>query len=205
MELKRLTSLLVPLALSLLLSVPPLRADSDGCFCASQGYLAFELRSFRTPGLNADHVLKVIRFDAARGIYQAGEAPMQDFQVHEMTCEQDRVEIAGWDRGYVKYIIDISKPDRLCVVEHVQDAERRFDPSKRGPAPGQLGLSRPGVFPLESADPEHKYQLVLTHSKKPVKDGLEHYRKAEAVRIDPYGNVSQRVLLYEDRSTEYPD
>lgn len=198
------TVLLTVLLSSLpLLLATPAYADSDGCYCISRGYIAFELRSFRTPGLSAPHILRVFRFESGRGIYEAGEAPMEDFQVHEMTCKSDRVEISGFGKGYVKYVIATAgESNSLRINEHVQDVNRLHDPSRETAAPGQLGLSRPSVIPLESSDAEHKYQLVLSFSTKKVKEGVESIRKAELQQIDSREKTSQRVLLYEDRYTE---
>ena len=53
----------------------PSRADSDGSFCTSRGYIAYELRNGITPGV-AGHVLKVVRFEPKRGIYGAGEVTL---------------------------------------------------------------------------------------------------------------------------------
>lgn len=85
-----LTFLVMVLAFSV-----PSRADSDGYFCASKGYLAYELREGITPGV-VGHVLKVVRFDPQRGIRSAGGVTLQDLQVHRMTCGEDRIEIAGF-------------------------------------------------------------------------------------------------------------
>ncbi len=195
--------LTVLLSFSLLLLATPSYADSDGCYCKSKGYIAFELRSFHTPGLQAPHILKVFRFESSRGIYEAGEAPMEDFQVDEMICNSDRVEISGFGKEYMRYVIAIAgESNKPRITQHVQDANRQHDPSKQRPAPGQLGLSRPAVIPLESSDAEHKYQLVLSFSTNQVKGGVENIRKAELLQIDLGESVSQRVLLYEDRYTD---
>src|SRR5438552_7404 len=93
----------------------PSRADSDGSFCASRGYLAYELRNGITPGA-AGHVLKVVRFEPKRGIHIAGEITLQDFQVHRMICGQDRVEISGWGNMFKKYTIEITGQDKVHVV-----------------------------------------------------------------------------------------
>ena len=166
----------------------------------------FELRSFHTPGLEGVHVSRIVRFGPDRGIYAAGEVMMQDFQVHEMTCKQDRVEIAGWDKGYLQNIVDVAAPDQPRILEHTQDdPERQYESSREGPAPGELGRSQPGVVRLESADPEYKYQLVLSRSEIRIKGGVENYRKAELVQTDPGGRISLGVLLYQDQFAEYGD
>lgn len=205
MKWRRRGSRLVLLAFLFLPFTSPAIADSDGCFCTFKGYIAFELRSFHTPGLHAEHILKIVRFEAGPGIYEAGEVPMKDFQVHEMRCTADRVELAGFDRGWMKYVIDIGQPAAPQIIENTIEPAKQHLISKEGRAPEQLGLSKPQVIALESADPDHKYQLVLSRSAKRVKDGIETTSKAELLRIDSGQNVSQRMLLYEDRNTEYPD
>src|SRR6266853_186069 len=81
------TTVLTFLAVALAFCSPS-RADNDGSFCTSKGYIAYELRNGITPGV-AGHVLKVVRFEPQRGTYVAGEVPLQDFQVHRMTCSHD--------------------------------------------------------------------------------------------------------------------
>jgi len=90
-------------------------------------------------------------------------------------------------------------------VHEMDDPERQYESSREGPAPGELGRSQPGVVRLESADPEYKYQLVLSRSEIRIKGGVENYRKAELVQTDPGGRISLRVLLYQDQFAEYGD
>lgn len=66
---------------------------------------------------------------------------------------------------------------------------------------GDLGYSRPPVVPLDSSDVEHKYQLVTRTSWK----GSERTPTVELLQIDSQQNVSQRVLLYEERVIESGD
>jgi hypothetical protein len=100
----------------------PAHADSDGSYCTGKGYIAFDLRSFMTPTLKIPHVLRVFRFESERGIYKAGEAPMADFQVHSMTCTSDRVEVSGFAKVYVRYIIGITgEADSVRVIENPED------------------------------------------------------------------------------------
>jgi hypothetical protein len=202
MKALRLVFMLALFVLSTLLFVQPSYADNDGCYCTSRGYIAFEVRSFYNRKLAppTTHVLKIFKFESGRGIFEAGEVSMEDFQVHEMTCNKERVEILGFGKGYVKYIIDITAESKnLHIREHVQDANRRFDPAKEGPAPEQLGLSGPAVIPLDSSDPQHKYHLVRSFSSKQVKDRIETIRKAELLQIGSGEKVSQRVSIFEDR------
>jgi hypothetical protein len=189
MKLSRMIAL--PILLSLF-SVAPALADSDSFYCTGKGYVAFDLRSFITEGLNSTHVLRVFRFDAEHGIYKAYEWPMKDFQVHAMSCTRDHIVVAGSEDA--RYAFDIAG---LKKRETKADGDDDVALSEKG----QLGWSVPGVKTLESSDSEHKYQLVFSNSTK----GSEVTGRAELLQIDPCQKVSQRVLLYERRYTEPPD
>ena len=180
------------------------RADEDGSFCTSRGYLAYELRNGITPGV-AGHVLKVVRFGPERGIYVADEITLQDFQVHRMDCGQDRVEISGWARVFKKYTIDIAGEEKLRVVDYTEDSTRRFDPSKDGPEAPKFAYAPHGPIALESLDPHHKYTLMLSALEKNVEGGVEHHSKAELIQTDAQGTVSQRLVLYQSELLETID
>jgi len=189
--------------MSLLFSVPSL-ADEDGAFCTFKGYLGYEMREGMTPSVSG-HVLRVIRFDGQHGIYTAGDATLQDFQVHHMTCFEDRVEISGWANIFKRYIVSIAGKGSLQVLNFVEDPARKFDRTKDGPEPHQLAFDKPGPQPLESDDPEHKYTLLLTAWDKTVEGGVEHHKKAEILQTDFHGAVSQRVPVYETAIVETID
>jgi hypothetical protein len=159
-------SLLALLAAALAFCVPS-RADSDGCFCTSRGYLAYELRGAITPG-GAGHVLRVVRFESRRGIYVAGEVVLQDFQVHHMACTEDRVEISGWAEMFKRYVIDVGEKQEVHILDYIEGPMQRFDASKEGPEPPQLGYGQTRTFPLESFDSIHEYELRRSRSEKPV-------------------------------------
>lgn len=174
-----------------LFSVAPAFADSDSFYCAGKGYIAFDLRSFIHPGLNSPHVLRLFRFDAEHGIYKAGEWPMKDFQIHAMWCTHDRIVVAGTEDA--RYVFDISG--------HEDRGPSALDDTDLASLEGQLGWSVAGVKSLESSDPQHEYQLILSNSTK----DSEVTCTAELLQIDSHKRVSQRVLLYERRSTETAD
>ena len=73
-------------------------ADSDGYFCSSPAFLAYEFSFSKEP--SDQHKLYVIHFGAEpRNEPQWLRIP--SFQVHAMKCFSDRVEIVGWERRYV--------------------------------------------------------------------------------------------------------
>ena len=196
-------STLLLLAAGLIAS--PAFGDSDGSFCLAKGYLAYEVQAHVTPHAKG-HVLKVVRFDAQRGIYPAGEKVVEDFVVHNMVCDQNQIEISGWGKFYERYSIDIRDPKNVHVIEHSEDTSRQFDPLKDGPEPHMLWDEHgPASFSLESVDPDHRYALVITRWDKEVEGGFEHHSKAEVTRLDLQEKVLQRVLIYENTSLETVD
>jgi hypothetical protein len=185
----------------------PSRADSDGSFCVSKGYLAYDVREGITPGV-VGHVLRVVRFGTERGIYLASEVPLMDFEVYHLICSEDRIEISGWRKVFTKYVIEFSASGEVTSFGPTEYPERRWsDAAKDGPAPGDLGIFGPHVAPLrlESVDPEHDYQLRRTLSGKEAKEGWQWHSKSELVKLDQKGTVLQRFALYERRTIEAGD
>jgi hypothetical protein len=181
------------------------RADSDGYFCTSKGYLAYELREGLTPGA-VGHVLKVVRFDTDRGIYFAGQVTLQDFQPHGLTCSPNRIEIFGWAKVFTKYAIETTEPENVRIVETTEEPARQFDYHTEGPEPANLGRwSTPGRIPLVSQDSGHRYELVLTRWSKQTEDGVESHCKAEIVRVDSQGAEVQRLTLVELQNIDSTD
>jgi hypothetical protein len=196
------------LAAVVLVFVGIAHADSDGFYCMGKGYIAYDLRSFKNPGLSAPHVLRVVWF--GNGIRPGNQVGMQDFQVHELRCEADRVEIAGYNKNWLKYVIDIRQPDAPHITERIEEPAKKHPVSKETePDPRQLGYEQPGKKELESVGSEHKYQLLFARSNKPAAPGpspfggIDYIVSAELQEIDAQGNVSQRLLLYEEHSVEY--
>lgn len=196
------TAVLTFLSISLVFCISA-RADEDGSFCTARDYLAYEVRNGSTPGVSG-HVLKVVRFGAKKGIYAAGEIALQDFQVHRMICEKDRIEISGWAATFTKYKIDISQ-ENPELADHAEDSKRQFDPAKEGPEAPKFAHSPLGLIALESLDPNHKYALLISGSEKTVRGGIKHRRKAELIQTDLQGTVSQRLVLYQSELSETID
>jgi hypothetical protein len=202
---KRQPALVLTLLVVIVFSVSS-RADDDGNFCTSKGYLAYELREGVTPGV-IGHVLKVVRFDAQSGIHSAGEVALPDFQVHAMSCSTDRIEISGPENVIAICLTDAPSPQKTSIVKCTGDFEQRFGHYRKGPEPPNLGQSaRPGSISLESTDTDHKYELRLSLSSRKVEGkaggsegGWEVHHKTELIRMDARGNVSERFLVCETR------
>ena len=146
-------------------------ADSDFYYCATRGYLAYETRLGTKP---LKHELHIVRF-GSRGIVAAAPIPLEEFQVHGMTCRAGVVEIHGWERSYA---IDISNAMRPAVKSRAV----AFDPQK-SPAAENLGhLAKPGVIDLEG-DGSSRFQLVIARvSHSPRSGGIEHHTVTRLVR-----------------------
>lgn len=190
--------------LAFLLCAPFARADNDGYFCAGKGYLAYEVNK-HTPPPKIGHSLHVVRFDSSRGLYHAGEVELQNFQVHQMTCSEDRVEISGWGRFFLKYVVGISDPQKLQILDFKEDPARKFDPTKEGPKPANFAFDKRDTIPLESSDASHKYQLRSTRSEKFIQGGIRHAYRAELLQMDLHGTVLQRLVVYRSQSLETID
>jgi hypothetical protein len=203
---KRRSSIQLALIGMLLALSAPCRADEDGFFCAAKGYLAYNVRSGTATGVTG-HVLKVVRFDSTHGIHFAEQVTLQDFQVHRMICDPDRIEISGYGSIFKKYTVTISEETGPQIADFTEDAARRFDLSKDGPEPAIFSGGQPGTqtVPLASDSPSQMHQLVLTHSVRKAEGGLEHRYKAELRSLNPQRKIVQRVVLYEGRSLETID
>jgi hypothetical protein len=186
----------------------PSKADDDGNFCTSRGYLAYELREGITAGV-VGHELRVVRFDSQRGIRVASNASLKDFQVQKMTCREDRVEIAGFGT-----VLHGDPPLTRCVIKIVDFDEKVSVPSCTddailgqnwrkavGPEPANLGQSgRAGSIPLESVDPDLKYYLLLNSSRKKLGTyDWELNYKTELIQADSQGNILRRFVVYKAR------
>lgn len=93
-------------------------ADSDGYFCVGHGYLAYETRVAEKP---ARHLLHLVWFGPERGIVRSPPIPLDDFQVHGMSCGAREIEVQGWE---VAYSVDIANPASPEITRQGQ-AKRR--------------------------------------------------------------------------------
>ena len=183
-------------------------ADSDGYFCASNGYMAYELREGITSGV-VGHVLRVVRFDSQNGIRNAGEVSLRDLQVHMMTCGEENIEIAGFgtvrhgDPPLTKCVIDIRSSQREVSLSGCTDDATLGENWRKvvGKGPQNLGMwARAKSIPIDTVDPPHKYYLQPSSSKKDLgENSWEVHYKTELIQTDNQGNISQRFTVYETR------
>lgn len=148
-------------------------ADSDGYYCTTDRYIAYEF-SF-SKRLSSAHVLTVIFFDDVEGRIEAIDVPLATFQVHGMKCDPDAVELLSFTE---LYRIDLSNRENaaaLKIREFDGNANNNPDLNRddyRGN--GNLGawnsvvgkspLPKPAltVIPLSPANKNFKYFLHVT-------------------------------------------
>ena len=73
-------------------------ADSDGYFCTSTGYVAYELREWSAP--EKRHVLKIVRLGHGESVFETHTVPLEDFQLHGLKCAPGSVQLVSWDKTF---------------------------------------------------------------------------------------------------------
>lgn len=178
------------LALGMLLLGPftsAVVADSDGYYCATDRYLAYELR------LNqSGHTLYVVRFGLPEGITQPAETvELEDFQVHGMACSREEIEVVSWDK---RYTVDVTGTPRVTKAEEITPAERNA-PELDVPS-FFLGRETVGITTVARYPTGDRFLLVVSaESDGSQEGGLDHFRSAHLVWTGPRRNEKQVVEL----------
>src|SRR5688572_18548823 len=121
-----MTYLRIGLAAAFVSAAVPAAADSDGYYCATSAYLAYELRGF-TSGpdgqLSPGHRLILVTV-GADGIREPAAIALPDFQVHGMRCGEARVELSGWDSVHVVELGERLEMTLGPITPHAPGSER---------------------------------------------------------------------------------
>ena len=159
-----------PFLLAILLSVTLYtmgECDSDGYFCSSNDFLAYEL-SFSQESAQG-HQLHVVFLGGKEGISKPRSLQLPDFQVHGMKCQQDQVELLGWDK---RYFVAVSKSKITLLKEDPLPAPGALP--KEGYVSDNLGMESPvtraempkmHVFTLPSTDRSSTYAIHITSER----------------------------------------
>ncbi len=101
------------MSLALYMSPPSLWADSDGYYCTTATYLAYELQFTSGPERQPPngHTLFIVRLGHA-GSTQPIAVRLPEFQIHGMRCTDTAVELAGWDKVF---IVDVGQDEQPKV------------------------------------------------------------------------------------------
>jgi hypothetical protein len=163
-------------------------ADSDSYFCSATGYLAYELREWSAP--EKRHVLKIVSVGGPDGISEPGTVPLEDFQLHGMKCEPERIVLLGWDKKYTLMLPAL----RIVSVESRQ----------AGGAPKDYlverlsGMRRTRSIDIASLNAERRYQLRIAYRENRIGSGLiRHETSSMLIERDAAGKVLRRRLIHE--------
>ena len=176
----------------------PAYADSDGYFCSSPNFLAYEF-SFSKEQAN-QHKLYIVRFGEA---FSARPSSIQipDFQVHGMTCTGTGVELLGWEK---KYLVNVSATAISLAGETRLPAPGRFPDDHRNP-PNLAGWSpvTRGAMPkeytskLDSHDPAYRYELRI--KRLDTRNRCESTVETTLAKVGQHGETRERLLIYKNR------
>lgn len=186
------------LGLALLLVAGAASADSDGYFCSGAGYLAYELREWSAP--ERRHVLKIVFVGGADGISDPRTVALDDFQLHGMKCDPDRVVLLGWDRSYT-----VALSDRNVLAITSVDARAAGDVPNDYRVESFTGTRRSRSLTIPSPRPEHRYRLEIAYrERKPAgQQGLIlHETMSTLVEMDPSGRVLRRKVVHTGSAKE---
>lgn len=168
-------------------------ADSDGYFCISKGYIAYELRPWSVP--ENRHVMRIIRVGGKEGISEHVSVLLDDFQLHGMKCESDKVIIFGWDN---RYTIDLKEGTGPKVVSVEPLEANRIPGEFQVPTFRYVGTK---LLEIPSQDIDRQYQLQIQSRErsriKPGKGGIiYHETAAKVIEKDLLGNIIKEREVY---------
>jgi hypothetical protein len=178
-------------------------ADSDGHFCTSIGYVAYELREELAP--ESRQVLKIVHVGGDSGIADSVTVPLDDFQVHAMKCGPQSVVLFGLN---FKYTVALA-PRGGSMPLSVQRVPA-------GQAPRELaqrtlgGVRQSMTISVPSERRDRRYQLQLTYRERrqvtPGRGGLIFHETVGAViELDANGDVLREKLIHRGTQTETVD
>ena len=167
------------------------RADSDGTFCAGPGYMAYELRAWSTA--SRKHELRIVRVGGKARIAEPVTSMLDDFQVHGMRCEKERIVLVGWDR---KYSIALAQPVRVEIEAIAPGAiPAGYD------APSFSDPNGPRIIGIPSQIDDRAYAIhIVRRDENHVTPGqggvVVHRTRARIVELDTTMRVTNQREVY---------
>ena len=183
------------------------RADSDGHFCISDGYLAYEVREWsgRDP---TKHRLQLELVGRPDGASERASVPLEDFQVHGMRCRPREITILGWNEVYKITVSDRDSP-RVVSVEPMPQVggTSQIAPAFRAESLMLMRESRTIAIPSTRSD--RRYELRIDYRRvdpAASPDGAIHHRiTATLVEADSTGAALRERPIYASDSEETID
>lgn len=138
-------------------------ADSDGHFCNTSSYLAYEVGM---PGVSP-HELRIVSLEPPLSERSMRSIRLPDFQVHGLLCSEAAVLVLGWDRLYTVSVLSADAPS---AVRSEKLAHAGFRPPAFSPlqAARNLGsLAQEQVLPIKTFNANYFLVTRLAPSDKP--------------------------------------
>jgi hypothetical protein len=198
--------LVVVLIAASILPVISARAEGDGYFCNTKGYLAMEHYSLDPNSVAEHHSLSVVRF-GPNGISPPADITINDFSVERMDCEPDHVEISGWSwksKLYDQYVIEVPATGSLRISQYEQTKEG-WQGNREGFSPESIRFLEVPEWNLVSTDAVHAFVLVRNMTEAPIEHGIEYHITAEIRELASNGRVLQTLEIYDGFEHEFAD
>jgi hypothetical protein len=170
----------------------PVVADSDGDYCTTSTYLAYETR---LPG-SAPHQLHVVSLESPLSQKSKRSVDLPDFQVHGLLCSDFEILVLGWD-SLLTVTVEPSKPPS---VRSEKLAYGGYRPSLFGPPHlrrvdavnlGSLAYAKT----IRLTTPESTFRLVIQTT--PTDEPCRHHVVSSLEEVDHEGLVRFSLALYD--------
>ncbi len=174
-------------------------ADSDGYYCVSRGYLAYQFE-FAAPSPKP-HRLSLIRFSGTSGIESPAVLELPPFQVHGMQCGEGWIDLAAFTGIYHVTRDENHRPVRYEVQPFAdgQQIPQAFVPSQLQNLGGE-GAARAYLKPvrahLSATGRGGEYFLDITAKVIPPLKKCELAITSRIVETDRHGReISARIIF----------
>ena len=175
-------------------------ADSDGTFCVGPGYAAYELQTWSTP--SRKHELRIVRVGGKTRIAEPVTTVLDDFQVHGMRCEEDRVVLIGWDSKYSIPLVKSTPPKVEAIAPGAIPGGYDAQEFWYAHAPKIVGI------PSQIDDRAYAIHIVRREDRHltPGKGGIIFHRtRARIVELDAATRVTNQREIYQATHVETID
>lgn len=162
-------------------------ADSDGYYCVGKGFVAYEMDASQAP---STHLLHIVHVGRTSGITRMSPIPLDDFQVHGMTCRDQGVDLQGWS---ARYSVDLSNPTKPVVTSTPVPLDQTAPPPQLNLGP----LARSAVFDIPSDGAPGEFQLVIAETIVKTKTGIAIYTVTQIFQRDFKVPLPRQVVASE--------
>lgn len=177
------------MAALVVLTANPLLADSDGSFCATPSYLAYEVGFSGS----ASHELRVVSLASPLSQDSQRALPLPDFQVHGMLCTDAAILLLGWDTLYTASLLPETQRLSLSSEELAHGGFRPPAFSETDRLRNLGSLAKPQVVPLGNP----KSNLTLVTKLEPLAQECRLRVVSRLEETDSEGRVRFALQLYD--------